>query len=896
MGLRGLEVRETWFWRRERDGFVGLRERKRGREIRWVWAAMGDGEENFAEKLGLIFISKPPHLSSSTARWKYDVFLSFRGEDTRNTFTDLIYDALITKGINTFKDDEKLEKGKAISFLFKAIEESRFAIVIFSKDYASSTWCLDELAKIVHCEKEMGMTVLPVFYDVEPSDVRKAKGTFAQAFIELEKRFKETRPLSQVIQSIVGQISRNLSYEFSEYTEGLVGINSRVAELESCLAVGLNDVRFIGIWAMGGMGILWMHDLLKEMGRYIVDQESPNEPGKRSRLWRYKDIEKILKTNKGTEAVQAIAMRSPHRLRSTYPKEKRENLWNVEGLERLDLGKTTIKELPSSVERLTSLTDLILGENVGNIEGLKELNLRGTTIKELPSSVEGLTSLTKMDLTDCKNLVSLPSTICNLKSLESLKLSQCSKFDNLPENLGNFKGLKDLYLIGAAIKRLPSSIECLTSLTILILKYCKHLVCLPSTICNLKSLRNLDLFGCSKFDSLPKNLGNIKGLEELTLSGTAIKELPSSVEGLTSLRFLTLRNCKNLVCLPSTICNLKSLRDLNLSGCSKFDNLPENLGNIKGLEQLTLSGTAIKELPSSVEGLTSLRFLTLRNCKNLVCLPSTICNLKSLRDLNLSGCSKFDNLPENLGNIKGLEQLTLSGTAIKELPSSVEGLTSLRFLTLRNCKNLVCLPSTICNLKSLRNLNLFGCSKFDNLPENLWNLKGMKRLDLSETTIKEVPSSFVLLKNLEVLFIRGCLHSLSVLNLSDCDIWAIPNDIGCLNSLKSLNLSESVREGFKNASIACVSSAVPTVWEEALSQIGANGLGQLEIEISTESMECSNNRSTLYEVLGLLHHDPDDLASEGTRNKRSHDEDDGAGPSGEGYSIEEPQPKRIQRL
>ena len=62
------------------------------------------------------------------------------------------------------------------------------------------------------------------------------------------------RPLSQVIQSIVGQISRNLSYEFSEYTEGLVGINSRVAELESCLAVGLKDVRFIGIWAMGGMG------------------------------------------------------------------------------------------------------------------------------------------------------------------------------------------------------------------------------------------------------------------------------------------------------------------------------------------------------------------------------------------------------------------------------------------------------------------------------------------------------------------------------------------------------------------------------------------------------------------------------------------------------------------
>ena len=129
--------------------------------------------------------------TSSTAQWKYDVFLNFKGKDTRYTFTDLIYDALIKKGIITFKDDEKLEKGKRISKLFKEIEQSRFAIVIFSKDYASSTWCLDELAKIVHCEKEMGMTVLPVFYDVEPSDVRSAKGTFAHALIELEKRFKD---------------------------------------------------------------------------------------------------------------------------------------------------------------------------------------------------------------------------------------------------------------------------------------------------------------------------------------------------------------------------------------------------------------------------------------------------------------------------------------------------------------------------------------------------------------------------------------------------------------------------------------------------------------------------------------------------------------------------------
>ena len=153
------------------------------------------------------------------------------------------------------------------------------------------------------------------------------------------------------------------------------------------------------------------------------------------------------------------------------------------------------------------------------------------------------------------------------------------------------------------------------------------------------------------------------------------------------------------MCLPSINCCLKLPECLDHSGCSNCVNLLENLGNLKGLEELYSRGTTIKELPSSIEGLTALTFLILNDCKNLVCLPSTTCSLKLLEFLELSRCSNCYNLPENLGNFKGLKMFFFSGTTIKELPSSIEGLTIVTFLILEDCKNLECLPCVICSLK-----------------------------------------------------------------------------------------------------------------------------------------------------------------------------------------------------
>lgn len=79
--------------------------------------------------------------------------------------------------------ERREKRGEEISQeLLGAIEGSRFSIIVFSERYADSKWCLDELTKIMECKKEMNQIVLPVFYHVDPSDVRKQTGSFGKAF------------------------------------------------------------------------------------------------------------------------------------------------------------------------------------------------------------------------------------------------------------------------------------------------------------------------------------------------------------------------------------------------------------------------------------------------------------------------------------------------------------------------------------------------------------------------------------------------------------------------------------------------------------------------------------------------------------------------------------------
>ncbi len=93
--------------------------------------------------------------------------------------SDSLYHSLEDAGIRTFFDNSKPDFGEEIGpAVLKAINESKIFIPIFSRYYAYSARCLRELEQMVECHKTMGNKILPIFFDVKPSDVRYQMGSY----------------------------------------------------------------------------------------------------------------------------------------------------------------------------------------------------------------------------------------------------------------------------------------------------------------------------------------------------------------------------------------------------------------------------------------------------------------------------------------------------------------------------------------------------------------------------------------------------------------------------------------------------------------------------------------------------------------------------------------------
>ncbi|PWA69755.1 NB-ARC domains-containing protein [Artemisia annua] len=204
---------------------------------------------------------------------RYDVFLSFRGEDTRDSFTDHLYKALRGAGHYTFRDNDSISRGEDLKpKIEEGIRESRASIIVLSKSYATSSWCLDELSLILEQRNVRNHFVLPIFYNVDPSHVRNQEETF-QLTVESRTKWTEDNverwkaclkkvggmtgevasgPETSFIRKIVDIITERLNLKHVYRQAYLVGMDTRDKEINSWLENSDSDI--LAIWGMGGSG------------------------------------------------------------------------------------------------------------------------------------------------------------------------------------------------------------------------------------------------------------------------------------------------------------------------------------------------------------------------------------------------------------------------------------------------------------------------------------------------------------------------------------------------------------------------------------------------------------------------------------------------------------------
>ncbi|XP_039165658.1 TMV resistance protein N-like [Eucalyptus grandis] len=217
--------------------------------------------------------------SATGSRNEYDVFLSFRGLDTRQTFTDCLYEAMKGTGVRVFRDDDEIQGGQNIKDeLWQAIESSKIYMPVFSKTYASSKWCLKELAKIIEVTSRSNGTkeILPIFFDVSPGDVKlktslyknelsnHAKMYEADKVKAWEKALMEVGKLKgwkprnvghgRLITSVVEDVLIKLNNRNKILTKHLVEDRKQVDAVMELLDINSGGTHSVGIRGIGGIG------------------------------------------------------------------------------------------------------------------------------------------------------------------------------------------------------------------------------------------------------------------------------------------------------------------------------------------------------------------------------------------------------------------------------------------------------------------------------------------------------------------------------------------------------------------------------------------------------------------------------------------------------------------
>ncbi|KAG7611601.1 AAA+ ATPase domain [Arabidopsis suecica] len=723
-------------------------------------------------------------LSCSSRKWENDLFLSFSGEDIRNGFLSHFHKELDRKPIHVFKDSD-IKRGQSLGLKLKqAIRDSRIAVVIFSRKYASSSWCLNELLEIVKCKKECSQVVIPIFFRLDPTHA--------------------------IITDVLGELALTQPKD----SEDFVGIETHIAEMNILLHFESKEVRMVGICGPSGIGkttiarVLFNRlssrfrcnvfidraFLLKSMEHYSgANLDDYNmmlhlQGIFLSEILGTRDIKinhlgavgEMLKNHKVLIFIDDLENQVVLDTLAGHTNwfgcgsrivviTKHKHL-----LEAHRIGHIYEVPLPSDPLALQILCQYAFRQNYphdGFMELVSDPALRAC---KLPLVLTILGSLLRgrdrkywMDMLlrfgkvqhgKTEEILQFIYNELDNKNDEAIfrhiAFFNGEKVDNIKSLLADGDldvntGIKNL-VDKSLIRETCNTVE----MHSLIQEMGKEIVRKQSSEPGEREF----LVDCKEIcDVLKDNTGteNVLGIsldidetDELHIHESAFKEMRNlrylKISTATNLEALNLGYFSSLVELPSCVQALNKLEIWNLPSCENLTYLPSKL------RLLSWDLYPLKSLPSafSTQNLVEIDM----KYSKLEKLWYGVQPLNSLKKMNLLGSKSLKEIPD-LSTATNLEALNLGAcSSLVKLPSSVQYLNKLKTLNLPFCENLETLPTSI-NLQALDCMNLSGCSRLWSFPDISTNIT---YLDLSQTGIEEVPWWIENVSKLRKLNMRNC--------------------------------------------------------------------------------------------------------------------------------------------
>ncbi|KAL3745148.1 hypothetical protein ACJRO7_014286, partial [Eucalyptus globulus] len=712
----------------------------------------------------------------------YEVFLSFRGEDTRKGFTDHLYHNLNHAGICVFRDDNELRVGEEIGLeLLCSITKSKIAIPIISENYDSSKWCLRELVEMLKCKRSKGQIVLPIFYKVEPSQVRHPIGRLRDAINahkkimdemvmkEWEEALKEVSFLKGwesekidnghegtlvdiVVKKVMGELKRFFQLNVPEQ---LVGINDHVQQIMSKIDAESNGTRIIGIYGMGGIGKTTLAKVLYNKLASQFDYRS--------------FVENIRETyqRKGIECVQKQLISAI--------------IGSLCEVSNVDEGINVIKS------RFTSKKVLVLLDDMDDCTHLSALVGDGSWFEA--GSIVIITTRNKSILDEgragymyqLKELSFDQSLILFSRHAfrKDSPLSDCKIISHhivfttggLPlalEVIGSFLHGKREEVWKDTLKKLKKvpdkKVQEKLKISYEALDDEEQQIFLDIACFFIRSHKQNPTYMWDASDFLPG-----RGIEVLSLMSLIKIDKDEMLMMHDQLRDLG----REIVRLENPKEPQKRSRLWNSEEAA--DVIDGNKGTRK-IDALSLGkcGKGRRYTAKKFRKMTNLRFLQVDGANFIGDFQSL---LPELRWLQWQGCPS-DFAAANF-HPKKLVVLDLSMSAISEdwggwVPLKMAA--ELKVLNLKRCRFLKRTPD-LSTFKSLEILKLKDCENLEELHPSITNLASLIKLDLNRTSIMKLPKSIGNLQNLKVLRIIGT------------GITELPDDIGMLTKLQKLEAS-----------------------------------------------------------------------------------------------------------